>query len=165
MSDLIELEVFNVTVDPTQQLPIVLLRAKEDEDWFLPIWIGAWEANAIAMRLQGITPPRPMTYELFTNVLSLLGGKLEKVVINDIRGETFYAQLHLNHGGTTHVVDSRPSDAINLALRLGAPIYASRHVMESSGFTRPKEDEEKKKLREWLESIKPEDFGRDAPKE
>lgn len=158
MSELVEMEVQGITLDPTTQMPIVVLKDKEDENRILPIWIGPFEANGIAMKLQGVEPPRPMTYELFKNVIAEMGGNVEKVIINDLRNNTYYAQIYINQGNNTLVIDSRPSDAINLALRFGAPIYVAEHVLEQSKIPEPEEDEEKKKLREWLENIKPEDF-------
>ncbi|AAC06604.1 bifunctional nuclease family protein [Aquifex aeolicus] len=158
MSELVEMEVHGITLDPTTQMPIVVLKGKEDENLILPIWIGAFEANGIAMKLQGVEPPRPMTYELLKNIITEMGGNVEKVVINDLKDSTYYAEIYINQGNNTLVIDSRPSDAINLALRFGAPIYVAEHVLEQSKLPEPEEDEEKKKLREWLENIKPEDF-------
>ncbi len=158
MSELVEMEVHGITLDPTTQMPIVVLKSKEDENTILPIWIGAFEANGIAMRLQEVEPPRPMTYELLKEVITQMGGTVERVVINDLRDGTYYAELYINQGNNTLVIDSRPSDAINLALRFGAPIFVAEHVLEQSKLPEPEEDEEKKKLREWLENIKPEDF-------
>ncbi|GAB6065858.1 bifunctional nuclease family protein [Aquifex pyrophilus] len=158
MSELVEMEVHGITLDPTTQMPIVVLKGKEDENLILPIWIGAFEANGIAMRLQGVEPPRPMTYELLKRIITEMGGTVEKVVINDLKDSTYYAEIYINQGNNTLVIDSRPSDAINLALRFGAPIYVAEHVLEQSKLPEPEEDEEKKKLREWLENIRPEDF-------
>ncbi len=158
MSELVEMEVHGITLDPTTQMPIVVLKGKEDENLILPIWIGAFEANGIAMKLQDVEPPRPMTYELFKNVITQMGGTIERVVINDLKDNTYYAEIYINQGNNTLIIDSRPSDAINLALRFGAPIYVAEHVLEQSRIPEPEEDEEKKKLREWLENIKPEDF-------
>ncbi|WP_461832457.1 bifunctional nuclease family protein [Aquifex sp.] len=158
MSELVEMEVHGITLDPTTQMPIVVLKGKEDENLILPIWIGAFEANGIAMKLQGVEPPRPMTYELLKRIITEMGGSVEKVVINDLKDSTYYAEIYINQGNNTLIIDSRPSDAINLALRFGAPIYVAEHVLEQSKLPEPEEDEEKKKLREWLENIKPEDF-------
>ncbi|NPA32057.1 MAG: bifunctional nuclease family protein [Aquificae bacterium] len=159
MSELVEMEVHGITLDPTSQMPIVVLKSKEDETVILPIWIGAWEANSIAMKLQGVEPPRPMTYDLLKNIITEMGGNVERVVISDLRNHTYFAEIYINQGNNTLVIDSRPSDAINLALRFGAPIFTTPEVLEKSAIPQPQEDEEKKKLREWLENIKPEDFG------
>ncbi len=155
---MIEMVVHGITLDPVSQMPIVVLKAKEDEETILPIWIGAFEANGIAMKLQSVEPPRPMTYELLKTIITEMGGTVERVVINDLRDSTYYAEIHIVQGNNTLIIDSRPSDAINLALRFGAPIFVEEEVLEKSGVPEPEEDDEKKKLREWLENIRPEDF-------
>ncbi len=155
---MIEMSVHGVTLDPVSQMPIVVLKAKEDEDIVLPIWIGAFEANGIAMRLQDVEPPRPMTYELLRSVITELGGHVESIHINDLKDSTYYAQVYIIQGNNRIVVDSRPSDAINLALRFDAPIYVAEEVLEKSRVPEPEEESEKKELREWLENIRPEDF-------
>lgn len=158
MSEFVEMEVHGITLDPTTQMPIVVLKGRDDENLILPIWIGAFEANGIAMKLQGVEPPRPMTYKLLKNIITEMGGNVEKIVINDLKESTYYAEIYINQGNNTLIIDSRPSDAINLALRFGAPIYVAQHVLDQSKLPEPEEDEEKRKLREWLENIKPEDF-------
>ncbi len=155
---MIEMVVHGITLDPVSQMPIVILKARDNEEVILPIWIGAFEANGIAMKLQDVTPPRPMTYELLTNIIRDMGGEVEKVVINDLRESTYYAEIHIRQREKLIVIDSRPSDAINIALRFEAPIYVSEETLEKSKVPAPEEDIEKEKLREWLESIKPEDF-------
>jgi bifunctional DNase/RNase len=136
----------------------VVLKAKDDEETFLPIWIGIFEADSILRQLQNVEPPRPMTYELMKNVITQMGGVVDKVVINDLRDSTYYAEVHILQGNNRLIIDSRPSDAINIALRFSAPIFVEESVLEKSRVPKPEEDEEKKKLREWLENIKPEDF-------
>lgn len=153
-----EMVVHGVTLDPISQMPIVILRAKDEEEVMLPIWIGVFEADGIVRQLQGVEPPRPMTYELTKNIIESMGGKLEKVVINDLKDSTYYAELYIVQGNNLMVIDSRPSDAINLALRFDVPIFVEEEVLEKSKISKPEEDEEKEKLREWLENIKPEDF-------
>jgi bifunctional DNase/RNase len=138
----------------------VVLKAKDDEETFLPIWIGIFEADSILRQLQNVEPPRPMTYELMKNVITQMGGVVDKVVINDLRDSTYYAEVHILQGNNRLIIDSRPSDAINIALRFSAPIFVEESVLEKSRVPKPEEDEEKKKLREWLENIKPEDFGK-----
>jgi len=155
---MIEMVVHGVTLDPVSQMPIVVLKAKEDDETILPIWIGAFEANGIAMRLQEVEPPRPMTYELMKSIITEMGGSIERIVINDLKDSTYYAEIHIQHGEDVLVIDSRPSDAINLALRFGAPIFVVEEVLEKSRVPEPEEDEEKQKLKEWLENIRPEDF-------
>jgi bifunctional DNase/RNase len=157
---MLEMVVHGITLDPVSQMPIVVLKAKDDEETVLPIWIGIFEADSILRQLQNVEPPRPMTYELMKNVITQMGGVVDRVVINDLRDSTYYAEVHILQGNNRLIIDSRPSDAINLALRFSAPIFVEESVLEKSRVPRPEEDEEKKKLREWLENIKPEDFGK-----
>ncbi|MEJ5339650.1 MAG: bifunctional nuclease family protein [Aquificaceae bacterium] len=155
---MIEMVVHGVTLDPVSQMPIVVLKAKDNEEVLLPIWIGIFEADSIVRQLQNVEPPRPMTYELTKNIIENMGARLEKVVINDLKDSTYYAELHLIQGNNLIVIDSRPSDAINLALRFDAPLFVEEEVLEKSKVPKPEEEEEKEKLKEWLENIKPEDF-------
>ncbi|MFN7065819.1 MAG: bifunctional nuclease family protein [Aquificaceae bacterium] len=156
---MIEMVVHGVTLDPVSQMPIVVLRAKDKEDLILPIWIGIFEADSIVRQLQGVEPPRPMTYELTKSIIENMGARLEKVIINDLRDSTYYAELHLLQGNNLMVIDSRPSDAINLALRFYVPVFVEEEVLEKSKVSKVEEEEgEKEKLKEWLENIKPEDF-------
>ncbi|MFZ8863041.1 MAG: bifunctional nuclease family protein [Thermocrinis sp.] len=155
---MLEMVVHGITLDPVSQMPIVVLKAKDDEETFLPIWIGIFEADSILRQLQNVEPPRPMTYELMKNVITQMGGVVDRVVINDLRDSTYYAEVHILQGNNRLIIDSRPSDAINIALRFSAPIFVEESVLEKSRVSKPEEDEEKKKLREWLENIKPEDF-------
>jgi len=155
---MLEMVVHGITLDPVSQMPIVVLKAKDDDETFLPIWIGIFEADSILRELQKVEPPRPMTYELMKNVITQMGGVVDRVVINDLRDSTYYAEVHILQGNNRLIIDSRPSDAINIALRFSAPIFVEESVLEKSKVSKPEEDEEKKKLREWLENIKPEDF-------
>jgi bifunctional DNase/RNase len=139
-------------------MPIVVLKAKDDDETVLPIWIGIFEADSILRELQNVEPPRPMTYELMKNVITQMGGVVDKVIINDLRDSTYYAEVHVLQGNNLLIIDSRPSDAINIALRFSAPIFVEESVLEKSKVPKPEEDEEKEKLKEWLENIKPEDF-------
>ncbi len=153
-----EMVVHGVTLDPVSQMPIVVLKSKEEEDIILPIWIGIFEADSILREIQKVEPPRPMTYELMKNLILQMGGVVDKVVISDLRDSTYYAEIHIIQGNNLLVIDSRPSDAINLALRFSAPIFVEESVIEKSKVPKPEEDVEKEKLKEWLENIKPEDF-------
>ena len=155
---MLEMVVHGITLDPVSQMPIVVLKAKDDDETFLPIWIGIFEADSILRQLQNVEPPRPMTYELMKNVITQMGGVVDRVVINDLRDSTYYAEVHILQGNNRLIIDSRPSDAINIALRFSAPIFVEESVLEKSRVPKPEEDEEKKKLKEWLENIKPEDF-------
>ncbi len=155
---MLEMVVHGITLDPVSQMPIVVLKAKDDEETVLPIWIGIFEADSILRQLQNVEPPRPMTYELMKNVITQMGGVVDKVIINDLRDSTYYAEVHILQGNNLLIIDSRPSDAINIALRFSAPIFVEESVLEKSKVPKPEEDEEKEKLKEWLENIKPEDF-------
>jgi len=155
---MLEMVVYGITLDPVSQMPIVVLKAKDDEETVLPIWIGIFEADSILRELQKVEPPRPMTYELMKNVITQMGGVVDKVIINDLRDSTYYAEVHILQGNNLLIIDSRPSDAINIALRFSAPIFVEESVLEKSKVPKPEEDEEKEKLKEWLENIKPEDF-------
>ena len=132
----------------------------------LPIYIGAPEATAIALALDGVTTPRPMTHDLLRDVLEDLGADVERVVVTDLHDKTFYAELHLVREGVSHVVSSRPSDAIALAVRTGTPIFAEEAVIDEAGFHELDEaaadegegEEVVEQFKEFIESISPEDF-------
>jgi uncharacterized protein len=129
---LIEMTVESVRVHMLSTQHVVILKDLERER-FLPIWIGPWEANAIAMKLQGLTPERPLTHDLFAGVLDELGATIREVVIADLADETFHARILLEAGGSLHEIDSRPSDALALAVRTGVRIYAAESVLERAG--------------------------------
>ena len=142
---------------PTNQ-PIVLLKEKDGER-YLPIWIGAAEAAAIALSLQGVVTPRPMTHDLLKNILDDLGVTVHRIVVTELREGTFYAQLDMRRNGTSYEVSSRPSDAIALAVRMSVPIFANEEVLAEASILIPgDEDEEVEKFREFLENVTPEDF-------
>ncbi|MCL6549553.1 MAG: bifunctional nuclease family protein [Acidothermus cellulolyticus] len=154
-----ELQVVGVRVELQTNQPIVLLR-EVGGDRYLPIWIGAVEATAIAFAQQGVIPPRPLTHDLMRDVLDALGVKLNAVRITEMRDNVFYAELVFDRGPQ---VSARPSDAIALALRTGATIFGSEEVLEEAGVEMPGErdtEDEVEKFREFLDSISPEDFGK-----
>ena len=159
----VEMKVRGLALDPLSNLPIIILR-DDEEKRSLPIWIGIYEANAIALELEKIETPRPMTHDLIKNILDTIEARVQKVVVTDLKENTFYAILHLQVGSTEYTVDSRPSDAIALALRVGAPIYVDEEVVrKAKSLEVGKEAEAVKtddpdRLREWLQNIKPEDF-------
>jgi uncharacterized protein len=155
---MIEMNLVGVRVElPTNQ-PIVLLREKEGER-FLPIWIGAMEATAIAFALQGIVTARPMTHDLMKNVLEELGVRIDRIVITELRDGTFYAVIQMQQNGSSYEVSSRPSDAIALAVRVNVPVFANEEVLtEASIVIRDDEEQEVEKFREFLEQVNPEDF-------
>jgi bifunctional DNase/RNase len=159
----VEMKVKGLALDPLSNLPIIILR-DEDDKRSLPIWIGIYEANAIALELEKIETPRPMTHDLIKNILETIEARVLKVMVTDLKENTFYAVLHLQAGGTEYTVDSRPSDAIALALRVGAPIYVEEDVvrkaktLEVGKEGEPVKADDPDQLREWLQNIKPEDF-------
>lgn len=137
----VEMTVESVRVHMLSTQHVVILRDLGRRR-YLPIWIGPWEANAIAMRLQGITPGRPLTHDLFAGVLERLGVTIREVVIADLADETFHARIHLEAGGRVQEIDSRPSDALALAVRAGAPIFAAEEVLERAGVESAGVDDE-----------------------
>jgi bifunctional DNase/RNase len=159
----VEMKVKGLALDPLSNLPIIILR-DEDDKRSLPIWIGIYEANAIALELEKIETPRPMTHDLIKNILETIEARVLKVMVTDLKENTFYAVLHLQAAGTEYTVDSRPSDAIALALRVGAPIYVDEDVvrkaktLEVGKEGEPVKADDPDQLREWLQNIKPEDF-------
>ena len=159
----VEMKVRGLALDPLSNLPIIILR-DEDEKRSLPIWVGIFEANAIALELEKIATPRPMTHDLIKNILETIEARVLKVMVTDLKENTFYAVLHLQVGGTEYTVDSRPSDAIALALRVGAPIFVDEDVvrkaknLEGGKEGEPVKADDPDRLREWLQNIKPEDF-------
>jgi bifunctional DNase/RNase len=155
---MVEMNLVGVRVElPTNQ-PIVLLREREGER-FLPIWIGAMEATAIAFALQGIVTARPMTHDLLKNVLEDLSVLVQHIVITELKDGTFFAVIQMQQNGQTYEVSSRPSDAIALAVRVNVPIFAAEDVLtEASIVIRDDEEQEVEKFREFLDNVTPEDF-------
>jgi hypothetical protein len=160
----VEMKVRGLALDPLSNLPIIILRDEEDKR-SLPIWIGIYEANAIALELEKIETPRPMTHDLIKSILETIEARVVKVMVTDLKENTFYAVLHLQVGTTENTVDSRPSDAIALALRVGAPIYVDEEVVRKAKNLEvgkeggePVKADDPDRLREWLQNIKPEDF-------
>ena len=149
------LQVVGVRVELPANQPVVLLK-ESDGVRYLPIWIGAVEASAIAFEQQGVQTPRPMTHDLFKDVIGALGAELTQVSITELRDDVFYAELQFGNGTT---VSARPSDAIALALRTGAPIVGDESVLASAGISIPDEDEDEvEKFREFLDTISADDF-------
>lgn len=149
------LDVIGVRVDMPSNQPLVLLRESHGER-YLPIWIGAVEATAIAFAQQGVVPPRPLTHDLMKDLLDVLERPVQRVRITDLRDGVFYAVLDLGEGVE---VSARPSDAIALAMRTGAPIFGDEQVLEQAGILVPEEDEDEvEAFREFLDNVSPEDF-------
>jgi bifunctional DNase/RNase len=163
---MIEVVVAHLGVDRTTNTPVVMLREKAG-DRVIPIWIGPAEASAIAMELQGLKPPRPMTHDLLRQVLLGLGAELSRVVVTAVRDNTYFAELHLRRGGDVIQVDARPSDGIALAVRTHAPIFTSERVLAGSGVATdepaPEARLDPQQLKRYLESLDPEDFGKFNP--
>ena len=176
--DLVQMTVAGITLDPTNNMPIIILKDL-DNSVAIPIWIGLVEASAIATELEGIDLARPMTHDLLKSVLVTLGGTLSRIVVNDLKDNTFYALLYIERGDETLEVNSRPSDAIALALRAEADVFVARKVIESSqqldlealkevlgksdvGEEGAEDDgkSDKDRWTEILENLKPEDFGK-----
>jgi len=159
MSEAVPLELIGVRIELPTNTPILLLRER-DGTRFLPIWIGTPEATAIALALEGVEPKRPMTHDLMRTLLETLGARVDRVVITELREGTFYADLVLEYAGSEMHVSARPSDAIALATRTGAALYAEAAVLEGAGVEVHDEDQEEEieKFREFLEDVTPEDF-------
>jgi len=156
----IEMKVKGLVVDPISKMPIVVLENPRDEQ-ILPIWIGVFEANAIALTIENIPTPRPMTHDLLKSFLDKLDIAIEKIVVTDVRNNTFYAMIHCLRQGQALVVDSRPSDAIALALRTCSPIYVDEEVVrKANGLRFDEGGDSSERILRWLETLKPEDFGR-----
>ncbi len=156
----IEMKIKGLMVDPVTNMPIVILK-DEEENRVLPIWVGVFEANAIALRMEAIDTPRPMTHDLLRDLLDKLHATVEKVVVNDLKDNTYFAHIHLLINGDQHVLDSRPSDAIALALRAEAPIFVEQSVLEQARTLDSNDDlPDSERLRQWFESLDPEDFSK-----
>jgi bifunctional DNase/RNase len=160
----LEMKVRGLALDPLSNMPIIILKDEEDKR-SLPIWVGIFEANAIALELEKIATPRPMTHDLIKNILETVEARVLKVVVTDLKENTFFAVLHLQLGETEYTVDSRPSDAIALALRVAAPIYVDEDVVRKAKTlevaakdAEPVKTDDPDRVKEWLGSIKPEDF-------
>jgi bifunctional DNase/RNase len=155
-----QVDVVGVRVEMPSNQPIVLLRERDGER-YLPIWIGAVEATAIAFAQQGVEPARPLTHDLLRDVIVALDRRLEQVRVTDLREGVFFAELHFSDGV---VVSARPSDAIALALRTESPVFCVPEVLDEAGIVIPDEaEDEVEKFREFLDQISPEDFGSSGP--
>ena len=156
-----EVSIYGVSFDVVGKQPIVLLKTL-DGNKFLPIWIGHPEAAAILMKLQSQASPRPMTHDLFSDMLEQLGASISRITVTELRENTFYAQITLQQDGGEIEIDSRPSDALALAVRVAAPIFAAEEVIEESAieFEHEVEDTEEvvDKFKDFLDEVSPEDF-------
>ena len=157
----IEVRIRGLMMDPATNMPIVVLKDVAS-DTVMPIWVGIFEANAIAIEIEKVAAPRPMTHDLTRNLIRHLNARLERVVITELKDDTFLAVLWLRQGDERVTIDARPSDAIALALRADCPIYVSEQVMQSAKLntTGPAEGPTAEQLRGWLEGLNDEDLGR-----
>jgi bifunctional DNase/RNase len=156
----IEMTIKGLMVDPITNMPIIILRDKDGQR-VLPIWVGVFEANAIALQIENVTTPRPMTHDLLKNVIQDLKARIQKIVVSDLKENTFYALIYLDAAGETVAIDARPSDAIALALRAHAPIFVEDTVIANAktvDLVPEKGDAER--LQKWLESLDPDDLGK-----
>jgi uncharacterized protein len=161
---MVPLELVGVRVEIPANTPMVLLREQAGRHRLLPIYIGSPEASAIHYALEGVVPPRPLTHDLFVNTLTELGAALESVVVTEVRDRTYYAEIHLQTAAGERVISARPSDAIALAVRCQAPIYASDELIDAVGQEPPVEAEEDAaeiidEFKDFIENVSPEDFG------
>lgn len=158
--DILEVAVKGLTFDPITNVPIVILKDVSSSR-LLPIWIGVFEANAIALEMEKVETPRPMTHDLLMNSFEAMKGKMERVVVDNLRENTFYATIYFTFDGETMQLDSRPSDAIALALRAEVPIFVTQDVMSrAQSFDLDEGLGEKEDWQRWLDRITPEDFNR-----
>jgi bifunctional DNase/RNase len=156
----IEMTVKGLMVDPITNMPIIVLRDREGRR-ILPIWVGVFEANAIALQMENVQTPRPMTHDLLKNVLEDLRAKVERVVVCNLKDNTFYALIHLDSASGPHAVDARPSDAIALALRTSSPIFVEESVIQDArSLEAAKESVDMTRVQKWLEGLSEEELGK-----
>ncbi|MGE5568187.1 MAG: bifunctional nuclease family protein [Rhodospirillales bacterium] len=155
----VEMKIRGLMMDPVTNMPIVILKDVNGNS-ILPIWVGVYEANAIALEIEKVSTPRPMTHDLIKTLLLGLNAGMKKVVVSELKDDTFYAVIWLERDGEIISVDSRPSDALALALRLDCPIYVEESVLKSSKMASVSEKVNNEELRRWLEGLNDEDLGR-----
>ena len=163
MSQLVPMSIKGLMLDPVSNSPIVVLK-DEEEKFFLPIWVGIFEANAIALQLENVETPRPMTHDLLRTAIGELGARVTRIVINDLRDSTFFAQIRVivSRSGEdrTLELDARPSDAIALALRTEAPIYVAQSVLDQAQTITPDDEDQDEKTKTWFEQLDTEELGK-----
>ena len=159
MTQLVPMSIKGLMLDPVSNSPIVVLK-DDAEKFFLPIWVGIFEANAIALQLENVSTPRPMTHDLLRNMIAELDARVTRVVINDLRDSTFFAQIRVIIGERTLELDARPSDAIALALRADAPIFVAQSVLEQAQTISPDSEDQDEKVKKWFEQLDTEDIGK-----
>ncbi|MFC2171660.1 bifunctional nuclease family protein [Acidobacteriota bacterium] len=158
---LVEMKVSGVMLDPLTNMPIIVLKNNE-KNKILPIWVGIFEANAIALKREDITTPRPMTHDLISNIIDGINAQVDQIVVTSLKDNTFYAEIHIRLNGAEHIIDSRPSDAIALALRVSAPIFVEDEVIEKANQleTVKGSEESEAKIKKWFDGIDPDEFGK-----
>ena len=154
----VEMKIRSLMMDPVTQMPIVVLRDLTGAT-ILPIWVGVYEANAIALEIEKINTPRPMTHDLFRTFLQGMDTKVNRIVVSDLKDDTFFAVIWLEKDGEMISIDSRPSDALAIALRTDSPIFVDDSVLKSSRMTASADKGQGEELRRWLENLNEEDFG------
>ena len=156
----VEMKIRGLMMDPVTNMPIVILK-DVGSDTVLPIWVGVFEANAIALEIEKVTTPRPMTHDLLKNVFAGFEATVEKVVVTELRDDTYHAMIWVSREGSPILIDSRPSDALALALRLDCPIFVEDQVLKTSKLSNSVSDRvSNEELRKWLENLNDEDLGR-----
>jgi bifunctional DNase/RNase len=165
MNELVPMSIKGLMLDPVSNSPIVVLK-DEEEKFFLPIWVGIFEANAIALQLENVATPRPMTHDLLKTAIAQLDARVTRIVINDLKDSTFFAQIRVmvtraGVADTMLELDARPSDAIALALRTEAPIYVAQSVLDQAQTISPDSDDDSdEKTKTWFENLDTEDLGK-----
>jgi bifunctional DNase/RNase len=154
----VEMKIRGLMLDPVTNTPIVIL--KDSGDTVLPIWVGVYEANAIALEIEKVSTPRPMTHDLIKNVLAGLDAQVHKVVVTELKEDTFYAVIWMEREGRIISVDSRPSDALALALRVDCPIFVEDEVLKTSKKAATAAETSSEEMRKFLENLGDEDLGR-----
>lgn len=156
----IKMNIKGLMVDPVTNMPIVILK-DDEESRVLPIWVGIFEANAIALKVEDIETPRPMTHDLLQSLLGASGATVSKVVVSDLRDNTYFAVIHLRVGRKEHAIDARPSDALALALRAGAPIFVEESVLDQAKSIDDEKDiSDSERLKKWFENLDPDEFSK-----
>ena len=157
----IEMNIKGLMIDPITNMPIIILRDQEGQR-VLPIWVGVFEANAIALQIENVQTPRPMTHDLLKNIIDDLSARVERIVVTELRENTFYALIHLRTNGHAIEVDARPSDAIALALRTQSPIFVEEAVIQNARSVETSQDAsmDVTRLQKWLENLSDDELGK-----
>ena len=158
---LVEMKVRGLALDPVSNMPIIILRDQEGQR-ILPIWVGVFEANAIALQIENVQTPRPMTHDLLKNIIDDLSAQVERIVVTELKENTFYALIHLRKNGHSIEVDARPSDAIALALRTRSPIFVEEAVIQNARSVENSRESsmDVTRLQKWLEGLSEDELGK-----